>query len=165
MNTRSAPAYRRASTGFQANHMARLFTQALAQALKPVEIAPAQFIVLTELWEGESLTQSDLVRRLDVEQATMGNTLKRMERDGLIVRKPHPEDSRSQLIELTRRAAKLERTAKEAAGHINSVATRGLTCAELETFSTLALRVIDALQNHRSRDWNEQPGGHVASLD
>jgi DNA-binding MarR family transcriptional regulator len=165
MSTLRAAAYRRASTGFQANHLARLFSQALAQALRPVELAPAQFIVLIELWGGPPLTQSDLMRRLDVEQATMGNTLKRMERDGLIVRNPHPDDCRSQLIAVTERAAKLEQAAKSAAGNVNSVATRGLTAVEMETFSALTLRVIDALRRHRSRDEDDPPVDRVVGPD
>ena len=70
MRTPAAAAFRQASTGFQANHMARLLTQALAEILRPLGLAPAQFIVLIELWDGEALTQKDLMGRLDVEQAT-----------------------------------------------------------------------------------------------
>ena len=46
-----------------------------------------QFAVLLELWAGDGLTQKELVERLDVEQATMANTLARMVRDGLVERR------------------------------------------------------------------------------
>jgi len=48
-----------------------------------------------QLWAEDGLTQRDLVERLDIEQATMGNTLGQMEHDGLIVRTPHPTDGRA----------------------------------------------------------------------
>ena len=148
MPTPKAAEFRSASTGFQTNHMARLLTQALAEALKPLGLAPAQFIVLIELWDGEALTQKELMLRLDVEQATMGNTLKRMERDGLIKREPHPDDDRAQLIRLTTRAAAMEQVAKAASRRINAVATRGLTKSELETLRCSTLKVITALKEH-----------------
>jgi DNA-binding MarR family transcriptional regulator len=148
MHTPKAAEFRRGSTGFQTNHMARLLTQALAEALKPLGLAPAQFIVLIELWDGEALTQKELMLRLDVEQATMGNTLKRMERDGLIKREPHPDDDRAQLIRLTPRAAALEQAAKAASRRINAVATKGFTKSELETLRLSTLKVIGSLKEH-----------------
>jgi DNA-binding MarR family transcriptional regulator len=159
MSTPAAAAFRRGSTGFQANHLARLFAQALAEALKPIGMAPAQFIVLIELWEGQALTQRELMQRLNVEQATMGNTLKRMERDGLIIRKPHPDDCRAQLIQATEHAAKLEPIAKQAASQVNAMATRDLATAEIQVFLELTLKITDALHRHR-----QQAGPHRADV-
>ncbi len=141
--------YRATSTGYQANHLARLFSQALAEALRPLDLAPAQFIVLIELWQNAPETQRDLMTRLDVEQATMGNTLKRMERDGLITRAPNPADQRSALIQLSARAKSLEVPAKAAAAAVNAAATSGLAPAEMDSLGALMRRVIGALQAHR----------------
>ena len=148
MRTPGSAAFRSQSTGFQTNHMARLLTQALAEALKPLGLAPAQFIVLIELWDGVAVTQRELMLRLDVEQATMGNTLKRMERDGLITREPHPSDNRAQLIRATPRAAALELPAKRASKRINAVATASLTRVEQETLALVTRKVIAALKRH-----------------
>lgn len=49
----------------------------------------------------DGLTEAELVQRLDVEEATMANTLSRMERDGLIRRRP--PDGRSQTVDLADR--------------------------------------------------------------
>ncbi len=114
------------SAGFLANHMARLFALHLSQAIAPLGLAPAQFMTLLELWEEDGLTQADLVERLDVEQATLANTLKRMERDGLVHRAPHPDDGRAQLISLTAKARKLEVAAKKAASAVNHRALEAL---------------------------------------
>jgi len=48
---------------------------------------PAQFLALSELWGDDGLTQRELAERLGVEQATMANTLARMERDRLVERR------------------------------------------------------------------------------
>ena len=96
-----------ASAGFLANHMARLFAAGLQRRVAPLGLAPAQFMVLLELWQDDGLTQRDLVERLDVEQATMANTLARMVRDGLVTRMPHLADRRAQIVRLTPHARAL----------------------------------------------------------
>ena len=78
------------SAGFLVNHVARLFAEGLRLKIAPLGIVPGQFPALLELWEKDGQTQKQLVEKLDIEQATMANTLSRMERDGLIVRKEHP---------------------------------------------------------------------------
>jgi DNA-binding MarR family transcriptional regulator len=134
------------SAGFLANHMARLFAKGLLQAIGPLGLAPAQFMTLLALWEKDGLTQRELVERLDVEQATMANTLARMQRDGLIERRAHPEDGRSQSIYLTPRAAALREPATDAARAVNGVALGNLSEQERLMFLDLSRRVIEALK-------------------
>ena len=134
------------SAGFLANHMARLFAKGLQQNIKPLGLAPAQFMTLLALWEKDGLTQRELVERLDVEQATMANTLTRMERDGLIERRAHPQDGRSQSIHLTRKAVDLRKPATDAASAVNGVALGDLSEEERLVFLDLTRRVIDALK-------------------
>ncbi len=134
------------SAGYLANHMARLFANALHDRIRPLGLAPAQFMTLLELWEEDGLTQKDLVRRLDIEQATMANTLKRMERDGLIVRQENPADRRAQLIRLTDRARALREDATTCAGEVNGIALAGLSDDERRALIRTMARVIGALQ-------------------
>lgn len=145
------------SAGYLANHMARLFAKALAAEIKPLGLAPAQFMTLLELWSEESrlraageepagLTQRELTARLDVEQATMANTLARMERDGLVERRPHPEDGRAQLVRLTEKGAALEGPATQAARSVNARALAGLDEAERAAFLETMRRVMAALR-------------------
>jgi DNA-binding MarR family transcriptional regulator len=126
--------------------MARLFANALADKLRPLGLAPAQFPVLLELWQHDALTQKELVERLDLEQATVGNTLNRMERDGLITRRPHPQDGRSQMICLTARARSLETEATRCATAINARALADLGDVDRKSLLELMQRVIDRLR-------------------
>ena len=130
------------SAGYLINHLARIFFQALAREIGPLGLAPGQFMVLLELWREEGLTQRDLVQRLDVEQATLANTLARMERDGLVRRKPHPIDGRAQSIHLTDRARRLEAPATKAADGINRRMLGDLTAEERRGFLDAMRRVI-----------------------
>jgi DNA-binding MarR family transcriptional regulator len=133
------------SAGYLANHMARLFAIALHDRIRPLGLAPAQFMTLLELWNEDGLTQKDLVRRLDVEQATMANTLKRMERDGLIARQENPDDRRARLIRLTPKAKKLQDDATAAATAVNEKALAGFSAEERRAFVAMMARAIGAL--------------------
>ncbi|MBW9063190.1 MarR family transcriptional regulator [Rhizobium herbae] len=103
------------SATYLASLLAKSFSRALQQRGQKLGFAPGQFPVLLELWSEEGLTQKQLLDRLDIEQATMANTLARMERDGLILRKKHPTDKRAQQIFLTDKARAMEAEAKAAA--------------------------------------------------
>lgn len=138
------------SAGFLANQMARLFAAGLARRIRPLGLAPAQFMVLLELWEQDGLSQADLVARLDVEQATMANTLARMERDGLILRKPGETDRRLRLAFLTDRARALQEPATEAAQAQNAQALSKLSTEEAARFTATMKTVIAAMQADRS---------------
>lgn len=140
-------AFRDDSAGFLVNHMARLFERALKERIQPLGLAPAQFMTLLELWEGDGLTQRDLVHRLDVEQATMANTLARMERDGLIVRRANPRDARSQTVHLTPKAAAMREPAIAAASAVNATALDGFSEKEQAAFLTGIRRTIAALSD------------------
>ncbi|WP_335947640.1 MarR family transcriptional regulator [Salipiger bermudensis] len=134
------------SAGYLANHQARLFAQALAERIKPMGLAPAQYQCLLELWREDGLTQRDLVQRLDVEQATMANTLKRMERDGLIERRAHEGDARARTIHLTERARDLQGPAQAEAQAVNARATAEMSDEERTAFLDLMTRAVDALR-------------------
>jgi DNA-binding MarR family transcriptional regulator len=133
------------SAGYLVNHMARLFAAALTERIQPLGLSTGQFPILLALWSEEGLTQKQLVERLDLEQATVANTLNRMERDGLIMRRPHPADGRSQSIHLTRTARSLEAPATEAARAVNEAALKPLSPAIRKTFFEAMTKVIEAL--------------------
>ncbi len=133
------------SAGFLANQMARLFAKGLQQRIRPLGLAPAQFMTLLALWDEDGLTQGELVRRLDVEQATMANTLTRMERDGLIERRTRPDDGRSQSIHLTPRAVALQEPATMAARAQNEAALADFTEDERQALLALMRRAIAAM--------------------
>lgn len=138
---------KRISAGFLANHMARLFAQGLQARIKPLGLTTGTFPALLELWEEDGLTQKALVERLDIEQATMANTLRRMERDGLVQRRPHPTDGRSQQVWLTRKARSLRDNALGAATAQNEFALAGLAPDERELFIRFMTRTIDRMRS------------------
>jgi DNA-binding MarR family transcriptional regulator len=105
----------------------------------------AQVPVLYALREGVSLTQKELAGLAKIEQPTMAQLLGRMERDGLIRRTANPDDRRSSLISLTRRARKKLSRAKAILLEGNAEALRGFTDDEIASLSGLLRRVVKNL--------------------
>lgn len=130
------------SAGYLVNHMARIFAQGLSSRIKPLGLSTGTFPALLELWDQDGLTQKDLVKRLDIEQATMANTLNRMARDGLVIRKKDPNDGRAQRIWLTDHARGLQEPAVAAAMAVNDAALAGLDPQERRLLMSLMRRVI-----------------------
>jgi DNA-binding MarR family transcriptional regulator len=134
------------SAGYLVNHLARLFARELQARIKPLGLSTGTFPALLVLWEGDGLTQRELIERLDIEQPTMANTLTRMERDGLIQRRQDPADGRAQRIWLTEAARALEGAATAAAEAVNTRALAGLAADERVVFLGLIRKVIAGLQ-------------------
>jgi DNA-binding MarR family transcriptional regulator len=137
------------SAGHLANHMARVFARGLTDRIKPLGLTTGTFPALLELWDTDGLTQKQLVEQLDIEQATMANTLARMERDGLIVRKKDASDGRVQRVWLTERGRDLHRPAVDAAMAENAAALASLSEDEQRQFIILMQRII-AARKHRT---------------
>jgi len=134
------------SAGYLANHMARLFAKGLQDRITPIGIVLGQFPILLELWEHDGITQKQLVARLDIEQATIANTLNRMERDKLIRRTAHPNDARAQQIWLTDQAKAIRDPAYVAAQQQNAQALSGLNADEQVQFMKYMAVVITAMR-------------------
>ena len=136
----------KSSAGYLANHMARLFFEELRKRIHHLGIVPGQFPALLALWVEDGQTQRELVEKLDIEQATMANTLNRMERDGLITREDHPSDGRAKVIRLTPKALGIRNDAYAAATSVNEQALTDLTPDERKQFIDFMQRTIRALQ-------------------
>ncbi|MBS8261074.1 MarR family transcriptional regulator [Roseibium polysiphoniae] len=135
------------SAGYLINHLARLFARELQDRIQPLGIATGQFPILLELWNGDGLTQRELLGEIDVEQATLANTLTRMERDGLIKRTKHPQDARAQQIWLTDKAKAIKADAYRAARQTNQEALAMLSESEKVIFLGLIQKVIGTMRS------------------
>lgn len=94
------------------SQLARRTAFEFSDQLAPLGLTPAQFAVIDFLFtSGGSATQAEIARSVGVEQPTMAATLRRMERDNLIVRVADPSDGRQSFVSPTptvkRKRAKL----------------------------------------------------------
>jgi DNA-binding MarR family transcriptional regulator len=146
LNDESPSLPRESSLGYQVNHLARLMAQALRARIAPLGVVPGQFAQLLALYEQDGQSQMDLCKRVRVEQPTMANTLRRMERDGLIRRLPDPSDGRRAVVMLTERARSLEAALVDGARSVNLEATRDIDDDEIAAFMATMSRIIGNLE-------------------
>lgn len=140
------PLTREISAGYMTNWAARLFARALERQLAPLGISPAYMPVLFALADGTALTQKALAERAAVEQPTMTATLKRMERAGVIVRRPNPDDGRSALVRLTPKGLACIAEVERVVAATNALALEQLTVEERAAFLSLLGRIIAVLE-------------------
>ena len=72
------------------------------------DVSPAYGSVLLPLYEEDGMRMGDLARRAMLSKQTMTEMVRRLERDGLIRRKPDPADGRASRIFLTARSRRFE---------------------------------------------------------
>jgi DNA-binding MarR family transcriptional regulator len=115
------------SLGYQVNLLARLMAQLLAERIAEHGVVPGQFAQLLALYEQDGQTATELCRAVRIEPGTMTKTLQRMERDGLVERRPDPYDGRAVRIHLTDHARSLEPPLKATASGINAAVVTDLS--------------------------------------
>ncbi len=125
---------REESLGYLVNLLGRVLARALERRLVKHGVPLGQFPLLLTLWDEDSLTQSEIARRVGIEQPTVANTLRRMERDGLVNMEPDPAHRRQILIKLTEKGRKLERPLKLEALAVNQAAAAKMSTSEVEAF-------------------------------
>lgn len=92
------------SLGYLINQAARLTHKSMRLQLGPDSPHPSYLPVMLWLREEDGQTQAALARRAGIEQPSMAELVKRMERDGLLIRKPDPDDRRRQRLFLSAKA-------------------------------------------------------------
>lgn len=129
----------------------RLYAKSLAMRLAPYDVQPGYLAILQSLWNTDAVTQKDLTECMDIEQATLSNTLKRMERDQLIIRSPAKEDKRRHLITLTPKGNSIRTTVESAINDLRTTVNQGLTINDRRYFK----RIMRQMTQHLETDHSE----------
>lgn len=139
------------SVADQLNWAARLLAREMETILGPVGLNPAYVPVLLSLSAGGARTPKGLAQEATVEQPTMTATIQRMERDGIVTRKPNPDDGRSALIALTPKGYERIADMDRALGALNELLLEQFTTSEREQFLSLLGRVVSVLEVQTGR--------------
>lgn len=129
------------SLGHLTNRAARLFRRLADRRLAPLGFSAGYLPVLTALIPADALSQKALAEQAGIEQPTMAATLSRMERDGIITRRPDPSDGRSTLFSLTSATREKVGEIETVIAGISEDALSGLNEDERQ----LARRVLEGL--------------------
>jgi DNA-binding MarR family transcriptional regulator len=90
------------------------------------EVRPAYGSILLPLFEEDGLRIGELGRRARLAKQTMTTMIRLMERDGLVIREPDPDDGRATRVRLTARARRFRPVAEEALAELDRLMVRAL---------------------------------------
>lgn len=122
---------------YQAQLLARITQADYLERIRMTGIAPAQAYVLGELWLEEPLSQVELSRRLEIGKATIGQTLQRLEKAGIIERRRVAADRRLVMVHLTAKGQTLHQPLKIGAVEQDELLARKLGSARIAMLTDL----------------------------
>lgn len=109
------------------------------------DIYPGQVPVVILLSKREGLSQSEICRELKIKPSTVAVSMKRMEKNGLIIRKPDEKDQRIQRIYGTDKLKVLQKEIYKLVRKNEEVMMDGFTESELHLMNRFLHQIYDAL--------------------
>ena len=137
---------------YKLHYLTRLLLLQLNDETKPHGVTQGQMPVLCCLSEDEGQTQAELCKQIPVEQPTMANTLRRMERDGLIYRTTCDQDKRQSRIFLTEQIRPTVDTLLKKRDEVLSRMTGHMLPEEQDTLHRLLDIARQALENPQANE-------------
>jgi MarR family transcriptional regulator, transcriptional regulator for hemolysin len=132
--------------GFLISDVARLMRTAFDRRVRRLGLTRSQWLVINRLHRHPGATQSELAEMLEVEKATAGRMVDRMEKKGWVVRRPDATDRRVNRLHLTAEAHLIQVQLAQVADHTVDDALAPLSPREREQFSESMGRVKRRLQ-------------------
>jgi DNA-binding MarR family transcriptional regulator len=120
--------------------------QRLEAELARTGVSAAQNAVLLAVGDNPRISNAALARAAFVTPQSMQGMLVTLERDGFIVRTPHPKHGRIIMTELTRKGRTAAQAGMVAAEAVEQQMLAGLTDDEVDLLRQLLRRCADALE-------------------
>lgn len=102
--------------------------------------------------DGEPVYQRDLEEEFHIRRSTISKSVKQMEKNGLLERRPVPQDARLKQLVLTDRARRLHKQWHAVLEEMELLLRQGTTPEELEVFSRVVNRMIENLTENEEED-------------
>ena len=106
---------------FALHTASRAMTGCYRPLLDSIGLTYSQYAVMLVLWEHESVTLGTLCARVQLDTGTLSPLLKRLEAEGLLVRRRRAEDERTVQLTLTDRGRELRAEAAEIQARVQEV--------------------------------------------
>jgi len=131
--------------GFQVLQVHKAHRQLAEAALNKLGVHTGQEMILLQLWIEEGIPQSQLAASMEVEPPTATKMLQRMERAGLIERRPDPTDARISRVYLSERGRALEQPVLDVWKQLETQTVADLSLTEQALLHRLLMQVLTNL--------------------
>ena len=127
--------------GFLVHDIARLMRMNYDRRVRRLGLTRSQWWVVTNLYRNDGLTQSELAEALDIERASLGRLLDRLEANGWVHREPCSRDRRAKRVRLVSEVGPVMREMRAIAADLRRDAMSGFTADEQEAFVDVLLAI------------------------
>ena len=127
--------------GFLVHDIARLMRMNYDRRVKRLGLTRSQWWVITNLYRNDGLTQSELAETLDIERASLGRLLDRLEANGWVRREPCRKDRRAKRVRLANEVGPVMREMRAIAAGLRRDAMSGFAREEQEAFVDVLLAI------------------------
>lgn len=133
--------------GYVLSDVARLIRTVFDRRVRDIGLTRAQWLVLTRLYRRPGASQTELADMLEIDRASAGRMIDRMQKNGWVERRADSEDRRINRLYLTADARRAHKDMWALAEATVDDALAPLSAAEREQFTRLAARVKGQLQS------------------
>jgi len=127
--------------GFILHDVARLLRTTFDRRMKGLGLTRSQWWVLLYVFRSDGATQSELADMLEIEKASLGRLIDRLEAKGWLRREGDANDRRAKRVYLTEAVDPAMKAMRAAAAELRSEALMGLSVADQERFVDTLLSV------------------------
>ena len=146
------------NVGFLLHDIARLMRTSYDRKMRRLGLTRSQWWVLTHLYFNEGTSQTELSAVLEIERATLGRLLDRLEEKGWVERRSDRKDRRVKRIFLTGQVEPLMQTMRQMAAQVRRQLLNEVPASEQE-------RLIDTLATMKSNMLRAMEGDDAAGHD
>ncbi|MGQ3300673.1 MarR family winged helix-turn-helix transcriptional regulator [Reyranella sp.] len=133
--------------GYVLSDVARLIRTVFDRRVRDIGLTRAQWLVLTRLYRRPGASQTELADMLEIDRASAGRMIDRMQKNGWVERRADSEDRRINRLYLTADAHRAHKDMWTIAETTVDDALAPLSSTEREQFTRLAARVKGQLQS------------------
>lgn len=132
--------------GYMLSDVARLIRTVFDRRVRDLGLTRAQWLVLTRLYRRPGSSQTELADMLEIDRASAGRMIDRMEKNGWVERRPDGGDRRINRLHLTSDARKVHAEMWAIAEATVDDALSPLSVGERAQFTELTARIKGQLQ-------------------
>jgi DNA-binding MarR family transcriptional regulator len=144
--------------GFLVNDVARALRTAFDRRVRSMGLTRSQWWVLVHLFRHNGATQSELAVILEIEKASLGRLLDRLEANGWVQRVACEQDRRAKRVFLTDEVTPAVKDMRDRAAELRRDALAGLPREERERFVDALLHIKSNLSKLESNPHQDDGG-------
>ena len=152
---------RKLKIGVLVHETSRLRRKAIDLVLKPLGITGTQWWVLTSVSLRPGLSQARLADELNLGKVALGGLVERLMKNGLIDRRPDPQDKRVNLIYLSEAGLNLVKDIKRISSGVQDDAMSGISLDEID----ITISVLERMMENLEKVTGPTYGGKARALD